>query len=312
MSGWIYVPLILLLMGCVIYLINRQYQLKKQIEEFRSLVDGICQGNYNLRFRPHHRENKVQELGASLNKMMDQVQATFDHALKLEEERKQMIAHLSHDLRTPLTSLLGYVEALQDDESLAKEEKIQYLQIIAGKGAILSSFIQQFFELARLEFDTLPLKPEKINIYEKIQEILLSYYYDLQKADLTPEINMPDQPVFVLGEEKSLERILQNLLINVIRYGKEGKIFGISLEEEEEFVRIEIWDKGPGISEKDLPHVFSRFYTGEHSRNPEVAGTGLGLAIVKILVEKMHGKIQVKSEPFVRTSFILTLRKAKR
>lgn len=310
MSGWIYVPFLGLILGIVIYLINRQFQMKKQLEEYRSLVDGICQGNYNLRFRPHLKENKVQELGASLNKMIDQVQATFDRAIKLEEERKQMIAHLSHDLRTPLTSLLGYVEALQEDESLTKEEKKQYLQIIAGKGALLSSFIQQFFELARLESDTLPLKPEKINITEKIQEILLSYYHDLQKANLMPILNLPHKPVYVLGEEKSLERILQNLLVNILRYGKEGKLFGISLNEEEEFVQIDVWDKGPGIVEKDLPHVFTRFYTGEHSRNPETTGSGLGLAIVKILVEKMHGKIQVKSEPYVKTSFIITLRKS--
>ncbi|MBB3131018.1 signal transduction histidine kinase [Paenibacillus rhizosphaerae] len=305
---WVQIFAVLLLLVCM-YLVFQHRHLLQEIKRITGTTEAIRAGNLNLRYRLHRSRKPVQDLGGELNRLLDDVQQTFERTQFLEDERKRMIASISHDLRTPLTSLLGYMEALRDDMTLTAEEKRSFIGIASDKGDALLERLQEFFELAKLEADDSPAELHKMNLTDIVQEVLLGFYPDFQKAGLTPTLRIPDSPQYVKGDRLYIRRILENLVSNALRYGQEGKEIGIAIREETDFVWVDVWDRGKGISSQDLPRVFERFYTGMPSRNASLRGTGLGLTITKNLVEKQGGQISVSSKPGEKTMFSFSLLK---
>ena len=152
-------------------------------------------------------------------------------------------------------------------------------------------------------------KFEKLDVGEKVVEVLASFYHEFEKAGITPSIEVPASPVYVYADASSTERILTNLLSNSLRYGADGGRIGVKVHEVAGKVWVEIWDNGKGISNEDMAHIFERLYTGETSRNICLQGSGLGLAITKMLVEKQNGEIFAESKPYERTAFSFYLQK---
>lgn len=303
-------PFLLLALGtaCVV-LFYRNHHVTKRLSEINDTLVELRSGTFNQRFRVHTTDVELKQLCGNLNNLIDQIQNTFERAQYLEESRKKMISNISHDLRTPLTSLLGYVEALQTDDHLTEEERIQYLDIIARKGNRLTELFQAFFELSKLESNDARLKVQKVNLTAKAQEVLLTFYQEITHAGLTPELDLPEQALHAYGDGDAIERVLNNLISNALRYGASGGVIGLALREEAEVIRIEVWDRGQGIHPDDLPYIFERLYTGERSRNSQLQGNGIGLTITKQLVEKMRGRIEVHSVPGEQTMFSITLPK---
>lgn len=307
-----YVAALLLLLAVSSLLVYRHLHLKRQLTLVTARIEEIRGGDINQRVRLPHSMSSLNELGGSMNRLIDDFQRSTEKINLLERERKNMIAHLSHDLRTPLTAILGYVEVMQRDPSLTEDTRQHYFRIITSKGNKLEALIRDFFELSKLEADPGPLEAERLNIVEAVQEAALSFYHQFQLAQLTPQLQFPEQPVFVWGHRHSIERIMNNLLTNSLRYGADGGIIGIQVRGAEDRVWIEVWDRGPGIAETDLPHIFERLYTGKASRNAVQQGNGLGLTIVKKLVEKQRGDIHVSSIPHEQTIFSYWLPRATR
>lgn len=306
---WIGILSIALIGVCLFFLLQN-LRLRKEIKKITWTTQEIQSGNFNMRYRMRTSWKSVESLGGELNRLLDYIQATFERAQFLEQERKRMIANISHDLRTPLTSLLGYMEALQRDKSLNEAEKEKFLQIAADKGNTLLILLQDFFELAKLEADHAEPELQRVDLSKVVQEALLGFYPEFIKAEITPKVNISEAPCYVRGEAAYLRRILDNLLSNALRYGQAGKEIGVAFREEPEVVWVEVWDRGNGISAEDLPHVFERLYTGEASRNTALRGTGLGLTIAKNLVEKQGGQIKASSSPGEKTIFSFYIKKA--
>lgn len=299
----------LLLLACGVLLV-RQWHYMRQLKQATARIEQIRRGNVNQRVRIHSSASALNELGASINRLIDQFQISMEKVNVLERERQKMIAHLSHDLRTPLTAILGYAEAIRRDNTLTEATRQHYFHIIASKGEKLDALIRDFFELSKLEADDSPFEPEKINLIEKLQEAVLSFYHQFQHAQLTPLLDFPEEPVYVWGNGPSIERIMNNLLSNSLRYGADGGIIGIGIRETGETVWVDVWDRGQGIAESDLPHIFERLYTGKASRNAVLQGNGFGLTIVKKLVEKQRGAIHAASLPNEKTVISFSLPKA--
>ncbi|WJH33799.1 HAMP domain-containing histidine kinase [Paenibacillus sp. CC-CFT747] len=288
-------------------LLRFHIRLRKEIEGMARTTKDIRSGQLNRRYRLYTRHNHLQDLGGELNRMVDSFQAALERIRTLEDERKRMISNLSHDLRTPLTSLLGYMEALRTDPSLTEEERAAFLRIAADKGQALMTLLEQFFELARLESDGSAPELEEINLTDLLPEVVLGFYPDFTRAEITPSLDLPDKPVYARGDAAYVRRILNNLLSNALRYGTDGREIGLSLREEAGLAWVEVWDRGQGIPPQELSRVFDRLYTGEASRNRNIRGTGLGLTIVKHLVEQQDGRIEVSSLPGERTVFSVGL-----
>lgn len=295
-----------ILLIAVLYLWLRT---ERRINKINNTLKEVCNGNFNQYFRVEPASRNVRELGSYLNKLTKELHNLEVKTKRTEEERKRMISNISHDLRTPLTSLLGYIEVLENDE-LSEEDREEYLSIIQRKGKDISNLIEYFFELAKIDAGDITIELIRVNLSEIVQDTLLDFYDDFEKEAIRPQINIPTFPLYVQGNPMSIKRILINLFSNALRYGKEGKVVGIELREEKDRIWVDVWNKGSVISKSDIEHIFKRTYTGEYSRNPSIRGNGLGLAIVKKLVELQMGNITVSSEAEGRTVFSFYLEKS--
>jgi two-component system phosphate regulon sensor histidine kinase PhoR len=294
-----------------VILFTKYLHMVRQLKKMSIFLDQISQGNLNQRLRLHDFDSTLFTIGSQLNSMVEQFLSIQHKAHYLEETRQKVISNISHDLITPLTALLGYIDALINDDELCDEERDNFLAVVSQKASRLYALLNNFFELVKLEADDTVLELQQIDLAEKARESVLLFYPDFPEALIKVELSIPAVPLFVWGDPYSIERILHNLLANAFRYGKDGGIVGLKLLPASDKVWVEIWDHGKGISQKDLPYIFDRLYTTEASRNRGFQGNGLGLTITKRLVEKQHGQIQVTSSPNVKTSFAFCLTRCK-
>ncbi|MBA4536342.1 sensor histidine kinase [Bacillus aquiflavi] len=249
----------------------------------------------------------LMKILTDINDLLYKNQKTIANHKKTEEELKKMLSNISHDFKTPLTVILGYIEILQMNQELSKEERMKSLKKVQNKTVELLDLINKFFNLAKLESGDQDVPVTKVNLSEVCRKNILSFYDILANKNIEVEINIPKDNVYVLGNEEALNRVLNNLISNAINYGYEGKLIGLDLRVEDEYVYVDVWDKGKGIDEIHKQKVFERLYTLEDSRNKAFQGSGLGLTITKRLIELMDGEITLSSKPYDKTVFSFRL-----
>lgn len=246
----------------------------------------------------------LMELGGQINRLLIDRQKIRADFKKEEISSKKMLANISHDIKTPLTVILGYLEIMclnhADHEMLKKVET---------KANQVMNLINQFFTLAKLESGDTNINLGKVNINEICRENVLEFYDILLQKDFDVDLFIPETAIFVQGEKEALQRILYNLLSNVIRYGSDGKYLGVFLRQDKSNVYIDVVDKGKGIEQEFASNVFDRLYTMEDSRNREIQGNGLGLTIAKNLTKQLEGDLFLNSIPNVKTTFTVKLKK---
>lgn len=246
----------------------------------------------------------LMELGGQINRLLIDRQKIRADFKREEISSKKMLANISHDIKTPLTVILGYLEIMclnhADHEMLKKVET---------KANQVMNLINQFFTLAKLESGDTNINLGKVNINEICRENVLEFYDILLQKDFDVDLFIPETAIFVQGEKEALQRILYNLLSNVIRYGSDGKYLGVFLRQDKGNVYIDVVDKGKGIEQEFASNVFDRLYTMEDSRNREIQGNGLGLTIAKNLAKQLEGDIFLDSIPNVKTTFTVSLKK---
>ena len=246
----------------------------------------------------------LMDLGAKINCLLAERQKIKADTRRAEISSKKMLSNISHDMKTPLTVLLGYLEIMRlgrpDDEMLKKTET---------KAKQVIERMNQFFTLAKLEAGDTDLKLARINICEVCREIVLEFYELLIQKEFQVEVSIPETELYVQGDRDALQRIFHNLLSNAIRYGSDGKYLGVCLRQDDCSVWIDVVDHGKGIGRDSLPHVFDRLYTMEDSRNRLIQGNGLGLTIAKNLAVQLGGGLSVSSIPDEKTVFTVQLRK---
>lgn len=246
----------------------------------------------------------LMDLCEQINRLLLDRQRIKSNFRKQEISSKKMLSNISHDIKTPLTVILGYLEIMRINH--ADDEALQKVEVKAGQ---VMNLINQFFTLAKLEAGDMNIEISKININELCRENILSFYDILQRKDFVVDISIPESDVFVQGEKGAIDRILSNLISNAVRYGSDGKYIGFTLRESEIHVYIDVIDKGKGIEKEFALNVFERLYTMEDSRNRKIQGNGLGLTIAKNLAKQLGGDIFLDSEPNVRTTFTVKLKK---
>ncbi|MDU6174721.1 MAG: HAMP domain-containing sensor histidine kinase [Clostridium perfringens] len=254
-----------------------------------------------LELKKLNREGKIEKLRLSLpNKNIEnlvvEINTLIDDKSKMENiykekdmELREAIANMSHDLRTPLTSIMGYVYLLNDDK-LNKEERKEYLKIIEKRSLVLNDLITNFYGLSRIQADQYEIKFEPVNLELVLGEIIAAFYETLDYKFGEPEINIEEGLGPVLGDKQALNRIFTNLIENIIKHG-EGEV-KISLKKKNKYIVMEFSNKAEDLESKDVNRIFEKFFTKDRMRTGQ--NTGLGLAIVKLLVEKQGQKIEAK------------------
>jgi signal transduction histidine kinase len=292
-----------------LFLLQRITRMNRQLDHMTSKLKRAVQGNLSTRVLSTGN-SRVDELIYRLNELIEQLEKVQVQTIRSEAARKSLLSSISHDIRTPLTSIIGYVEALKDEIAASEQERAEYLEIISRKSASLKELIEDIFHMAKLDADELPIRLELVDLAELTREALIECLPQLTSQQLQPVVQIPEHACRVLADRSSLIRVMSNLLKNALQYGRDGGVVGVELVEHPNEYRVVIWDRGAGIAQEDLPHLFDRMYRADRSRSLHAGGSGLGLAIAKALVEKHSGDIWAESIPQERTAFGFSIPKA--
>ena len=295
MLFWLLGKILLCVVLCLLFV---------QLYELQKASQNMAEGNLSYKVNTAKMFWECRKHGENLNKINEGMTKAVDERMKSERLKTELITNVSHDIKTPLTVILGYLEImrLRDCEDVT-------LQKVEAKAKQVMELIDQFFTLAKLEAGDKKIEMVKINISELCRETVLGYYDILIQKDYAVDIIIPEQQIFAQGDMESINRILNNLLSNAIRYGSDGKYIGLFVREDLDFVYIDVVDKGKGIEKQFAASVFERLYTMEDSRNRSIQGNGLGLTIARNLARQMGGDLLLQSQPGVRTVFTVKLRR---
>lgn len=278
-----------------------QIKLKKISQKLEEIQDTDSDENVMV-----FTDNKVlMDLVAQINRLLENQRKVKVDYRRSEISSKKMLSNISHDIKTPMTVILGYLEIMRLNSSGENEMLLKVEQ----KTQRVMELINQFFTLAKLEAGDTEIEISKIDVCEACRENVLDFYELLTQKEFQVQVDIPEEAVFVRGNKDALQRILFNLISNVVRYGSDGKYIGMFLRSDEKYIYIDVVDKGKGIERGFAQNVFERLFTMEDSRNREIQGNGLGLTIAQNLAHQLGGKITLESEPNVKTTFTVKLRK---
>lgn len=273
---------------------------KRQLKDMTDALNDIDAGNGNRRILA-----VGNELTADLSYKMNEIVTRYEEQLSglrvADKTNRQLMTSLSHDVRTPLTTLIGYLDALHRGVVTGKEREV-YLEIARHKAHDLKDYIDVLFDWFKLNSSEFALSIERVELMELTRNVLKDWIPIFEENHLDYEIDIPERPLFAKVDMDGYARIINNLVQNVITHSQATKI-KIEMTQEGNKIEIRITDNGIGIEKADLPHIFERLYKCDKGRSDK--GSGLGLSIVGQMTEKMNGRITVQSEPNRYTAFIV-------
>jgi signal transduction histidine kinase len=276
--------------------------IQKKVKSMNQKLTEIIDTNSDEKVMIFTDNKIIIELASQINRLLEERQKMKADFKRYEISSKKMLSNISHDIKTPLTVILGYLEIMG-----LKDKENEMLNHVEQKAKQVMDLINEFFTLAKIESGDMDMNINKVSISEIWRESILDFYQILEQKDFQVKIEIPQNEIFVLGNKEAIQRILSNLISNAVRYGSEGKYIGLSLYTNERDVYIDISDRGKGIEKSNACYVFDRLYTQEDSRNYKIQGNGLGLTIAKNLAISMGGDIMLDSTPNVKTTFTVKL-----
>lgn len=294
-----------MLLIVVFYLGSKLYRTKQQISVIQEAVTDIKEGNLNRKILT--RENDMtRQICYDLNTITTGMQATLINQRQSEQAYKRLMTSLSHDVKTPLASLVGYLEAIEKNIVTGKEKE-EYIEVAIGKAYSLKDFTERLFEWVKLDAGEQIFHFEVCDVNELSRSIVADWIIIIENNNFDYEIDIPETECFARIDVNSYTRILNNLFQNVISHSKGTKLI-FDLYEDEKQVTVKVSDNGIGIQSDELSHIFERMYRGDKSRM--TAGAGLGLSITKELVAIHNGTIDVESILKGSTTFTIILPKS--
>jgi signal transduction histidine kinase len=273
--------------------VSRRYVLKP-LEELTRAARGIEAGDLDVSV-PTARVSEVDGVSAAFRNMSRALRDSRDRESRLEEQRRFVIAAIAHDLRTPLFSLRGYLEALENGLARSPDAAQRYARVCTEKALVLERRIAELFAFARLEYLERPLAPEALDLGRSLAGGVADLEALAAEKEVTVRMLGPPEACIVDGDAELLGRAFENLLDNAIRYARPGGEVMVSWGRRAGEVFVAVADDGPGIDPGDLPRIFEPLYRGEESRNRETGGTGLGLAIARRAVVAHAGRVEVRN-----------------
>lgn len=272
---------------CVtIYLLSRFIAFKKEVKKLTKQLQIYRNRKTNKKIDLALFDQDIENLAFEMNKLIDLYMNEYRKRVHFENEQQQAIANMSHDLRTPLTSILGYIQMAESNNATDLEKK-EWLTTAKNRAKRLEALLNDFFELSIIESKDHLLETKTINLRNLTIDILMSFYDRFSEKGMEPILHLPKQDIFIISDEIAVTRVMENLISNAITHS-DGTIM-ISLEEKESNVRLLVINDAPSLTDKDIERMFDRFYMADQSRSGK--NTGLGLSIAKALMKKMNGTI---------------------
>ncbi len=287
--------------------------LTRRLRQLASTMDSFAKSDFAQAVLVHQQEpgperpsDEIDRLQMTFNRMVQRILEQVDTLTQTDTLRRELVANVSHDLRTPLASLHGYLETLMIKEgSLTREESRTFLDIALKQSERLRRLVGELFELARLDSQEVHIERERFSLAELVQDVYQKVQLTVEHKGITLKSSFPEALPFVLADIGLIERVLENILDNAIRYTKSGGVITVSLSQRSKSVRVQIADTGCGIAAQDLSHIFDRFYRAD--RQDRAGGAGLGLAISKRILELHGSTIHAESTQNVGTTITFDL-----
>ena len=271
----------------------------KPIREMAQATRCYAEGDFDIRMNDYGRDDEIGELAASFNNMAERLQQT-------ERQRREFIANISHELKTPMTTIAGYTDGILDGTIPPENEK-QYLQIIANESRRLSRLVRRMLDVSQLQAMDPLRNGNHFDICESMRRVLISMEKKINDRHLDVEADIPDEPILVLGDNDMITQVLYNLLENAAKFAREGSTLYLGVTMMDGKARVTVRNVGDPIPAEELPLLFERFHKSDKSRSEDKDGYGLGLYIVKTILQQHKEDISVTSENGV-TTFTFSLR----
>jgi len=284
----------------VLLLFRKIRNIKLKLNDISDTLDDIAQGNSNRKILAKPND-MTSAICYKINEIVHNLRGQVTDLKKAEETNKQLMTSLSHDVRTPLTTLIGYLDAVQKG-IVSGAEREEYVETARRRAHDMKDYVDMLFEWFKFNSNEETFTVHKIELAELTRTLLKDWIPTFENTSLDYDIDIPDKRIEVNLDTDAYSRILNNLIQNVISHSRATHI-KISICMLNKYVRITVADNGEGISKQDLPQIFERLYKCDKARSEK--GSGLGLSIVQQLVKKMGGMITVESEPCQRTEFIV-------
>lgn len=287
------------------------------IRKLRRSIQQVTSGNYGVECEVEY-DDELGSLAANINvlsktllakekeseKLKEKERAALDIERNAERQKNELITNVAHDLRTPLTTIVGYLELIKDDSALSKEDVHKYSGIAYEKSIRLQEMMDDLFEFTKLDNADIKLNKSMINLSGLIMQMTDEFYPSFKDCNITPIVDLPEENIYVQGDGQLLARVFDNLISNALKYGYHNTDLKIEVSGDEKYATVKVINHGDTIASEDIPLLFNKFYRTDSSRNSKTGGTGLGLAITKNIVDLHHGDISVTSDDQI-TTFIV-------
>lgn len=268
-------------------------------------VERISEGDLNTQVEVVG-DDEFSSMASNLNKMVEDIRRLMDKERESERTKNELITNVAHDLRTPLTSIIGYLELLSGQVVLPPDMQKKYIDIAYSKAKRLEKLIEDLFGFTKMNYGKLAMHVSKVDIVKLLGQLLEESYPNFANKGLSYELQSNVPAKIITADGNLLARLFDNLINNAIKYGAEGKRVTVKVTAEADTVQVSVANYGYVIPAEELPLIFDKFYRVEQSRSTHTGGTGLGLAIVKNIVDMHGGTITVKSD-LNGTVFTVTL-----
>ena len=280
------------------------------LNQLKKATQNIKEGNLDFTVEGNGVK-EVNDLCEDFEEMRKRLKESAEEKVEFDRDNKELISNISHDLKTPITAVKGYVEGLMDGVADTPEKVDRYIHTIYNKANEMDRLINELTFYSKIDTNRIPYTFAKIHVADYFEDCVeeLSYELKAQGIDLT-YFNYLDEDVLVIADAEQLKRVINNIVSNSIKYmNKEKGVINIRLKDAGDFIQVEIEDNGKGIAQKDLPKIFDRFYRTDASRNSTKGGSGIGLSIVRKILEDHGGKVWATSKEGVGTVMCFVLRK---
>jgi signal transduction histidine kinase len=280
--------------------------LKKLREATQNIKDGNLDFTLDI-----NRDDTIGELCADFEDMRKRLKVSAEEKLEYDKESKELISNISHDLKTPITAIKGYVEGIMDGVADTPEKMDKYIRTIYNKTNDMDRLINELTFYSKIDTNRIPYTFHRINVASYFSDCIEEVSLELESKNIKLQyFNYVDSDVKVIADAEQIKRVINNIVSNSIKYmDKERGIINIRIKDVGDFIQVEIEDNGKGIGVKELPYIFDRFYRTDASRNSKQGGSGIGLSIVKKIIEDHGGQIWANSKENTGTVMYFVLRK---
>lgn len=270
------------------------YRKGKNLVAVLEAAEEMANGNLEKVIEVNESDD-IGKLANNINEIVTKLKDITMEEKRAQQTKTDLITNISHDLRTPLTSILGYLGLIDGDQYKNEVELRHYMTIAYEKAKNLNIIINDLFELTKMQNSSIKLEKTEINLVEFLGQIISQFQYEFNSANMESRAIFSEDKLIIEADVKILVRAFENLITNALKYGIDGKYVDVVTEKQENMAVVKVINYGEEITSLDLPYIFERFYRVEKSRNKDSGGSGLGLAITKNIIELHNGNIKAYS-----------------